>query len=107
MSRRPSGLPSPADLTRLRQGYGGPPKLQRRRKVRTTSDLRYFPSTEYASRTLPGIPLAAYPDSTNSIPPAIAGPGPLSDPPRAGTSLTAFCGPVVSTSQITAPLVVA
>src|SRR2546422_2682771 len=47
----------------------------------------YFPSTENASRTLPGIPFEAYPDPTKSIPPAIAGPGPFSDPPRAGTSL--------------------
>src|SRR5206468_3680143 len=28
-----------ADLTSLRQGYGGPPKLQRRQKVRTMTDI--------------------------------------------------------------------
>jgi SAM-dependent MidA family methyltransferase len=30
-----------ADLTSLRQGYGGPPKLQRRRKVRTTPEDKF------------------------------------------------------------------
>ena len=43
-----------------------------------------MPSTEKASRTLPGIPLAAYPDSTKTIPPAIAGPGPLAVAAAAG-----------------------
>src|SRR5947208_6829389 len=65
---------------------GGPHGHQRRHQ--TSHSSSYLPSTEKASRTLPGIPLAAYPDSTTTIPPAIAGPGPFRDPPRAGTSLT-------------------
>jgi len=53
------------------------------------SGAGYLPSTENASSTLPGMPpLVAYPDSTNSIPPPMAGPGPSKDPPRAGTPLT-------------------
>src|SRR5580765_4587838 len=36
-------------------------------------------------------------------PPAIAGPGPSKDPPRAGTSLTVLYGPTLSKSQITFP----
>jgi hypothetical protein len=33
-------------------------------------------------------PAPTYPESTNSMPPAMAGPAPPSDPPRAGTPLT-------------------
>jgi hypothetical protein len=66
-----------------------------------------LPSTENASNTLPGIPpLVAYPDSTSNTPPPIAAPGPSSEPPRAGTPLTVFCGPAVSKSHKIDPSVV-
>ncbi len=46
------------------------------------------PSTEKASRTLPGVPPAeAYPELAKTIPPAITGPGPSREPPRASTPL--------------------
>jgi len=55
----------------------------------SSSSEGHLPSTENARSTLPGVPpLVAYPDSTNSIPPAMAGPGPSKEPPRAGTPLT-------------------
>jgi len=42
----------------------------------------HLPSTENASSTLPGAPpAAAYPEFAKTIPPAITGPGPSSDPP--------------------------
>src|SRR5262249_26522386 len=66
----------------------------------------YLPSTENANRTLPGIPFEAYPEGTNIMPPAIAGPGPFNDPPRAGTSLTVLWLPTVSKSHTMAPVVV-
>ena len=68
--------------------------------------VHYLPSTENANRTLPGIPFEAYPEGTKSIPPAIAGPGPFNDPPRAGTSLTVLWLPTVSKSHTMAPVVV-
>ena len=48
----------------------------------------HLPSTENARKTLPGMPFAAYPELTKSIPPAMAGPGPFREPPRAGTLFT-------------------
>jgi hypothetical protein len=49
----------------------------------------YFPSTENARKTLPGmLPRRAYPEFTNNIPPATTQPGPLSDPPVARTPFT-------------------
>jgi len=67
----------------------------------------YLPSTENASRTLPGIPPAfTYPELVKSMPPAIAGPGPFNEPPRAVTPLTVWYGTAVSTSHRMAPFVV-
>src|SRR5262249_53096514 len=57
-------------------------------RVAHMEPLIYFPPIENARRTFPGIPFEAYPDPTKRTPPTIAGPGPFSDPPRAGTSLT-------------------
>ena len=51
--------------------------------------IAYLPSTENASKTFPGIPpQIAYPEFTKSIPSAIAGPAPSSEPPLASTPLT-------------------
>jgi len=47
----------------------------------------YFPSTENASRTLPGMPFCTYPELTTTVPPATAGPATFNDPPRPGTPL--------------------
>jgi len=50
----------------------------------------YFPSTENASRTLPGVPpKVPYPELTYTMPPMTAGPPPSSDPPRAFPPFTA------------------
>src|SRR5688572_9149255 len=57
-----------------------------------------------ASNTLPGLPPnAPYPEPTTSIPPAIAGPGPIIDAPRAGTPLTAVNSRLVSNCHTIAP----
>ena len=53
------------------------------------------------------MPFEAYPDSTKTIPPTITGPGPFSDPPRAGTSLMVFWEPTVSKSQSSEPRLLA
>jgi hypothetical protein len=56
---------------------------------RHRAHLHYLPSIENARRTLPGmLPSRAYPELTNSIPPATTAPGPLSDPPVAWTLFT-------------------
>ena len=62
------------------------PPVKSRGGVDTRSG--YFPSTENASSTFPGVPFCTYPELTNNIPPLIAGPPTFSDPPRPGTPLT-------------------
>src|SRR5262249_11755597 len=62
----------------------------------------YFPSTENASSTLPGMkPSDPYPELTYSIPLAIVDPGPFIDPPVAFTPFTVVKSFAVSVSKIT------
>jgi hypothetical protein len=50
----------------------------------------YFPSTEKASNTFPGIAFPEYPEVMNSMPPATTGPILLMEPPRALTPFTVW-----------------
>ena len=51
----------------------------------------YLPSTENASRTLPGAPPGMeYPELKKTIPSTMTGPGPLIAPPLAGTPSTVW-----------------
>src|SRR5213594_626269 len=112
LTSTPSIAPSSADITTPVRAAGDDwfwaPTVRLRaiisKKIRFTIVTSYFPSTENARRTLPGmLPSRAYPELTNNIPPTTTAPGPFNEPPVALTPLTVWYSRTVSKSHTILP----
>ncbi len=89
LGRRTVRKVKPSDTTGRRSPEDDGDGVSSGHNAKILAGSRYFPSTENARRTLPGmLPSRTYPEFTKTIPPATTVPGPFSDPPAARAPLT-------------------